>query len=75
MPGTVSKVFQKVGATVKKGESIVAMEAMKMELVIKADFDRVIEKIHVAEKSQVEAGAVLVEVKPVEKPNEKPDEK
>lgn len=67
MPGTVTKVFQKEGATVKKGESIVAMEAMKMELVIKAEFDCVIEKINVAENSFVEAGAVLVEVKPVEK--------
>jgi biotin carboxyl carrier protein len=30
MPGTVTKVYKKVGDLVKKGESIVAMEAMKM---------------------------------------------
>ena len=30
MPGTITKVFQKVGSKLKKGESIIAMEAMKM---------------------------------------------
>jgi biotin carboxyl carrier protein len=30
MPGTVTKVYQKVGAVLKKGDSILAMEAMKM---------------------------------------------
>jgi biotin carboxyl carrier protein len=30
MPGTVTKIFRAVGQVVKKGESIVAMEAMKM---------------------------------------------
>jgi len=30
MPGTVTKVSRKVGDVVKKGESILAMEAMKM---------------------------------------------
>ena len=30
MPGTVTKVNRKVGDVVKKGESILAMEAMKM---------------------------------------------
>ena len=30
MPGTITKVFRKVGDRVKKGESIIAMEAMKM---------------------------------------------
>lgn len=38
MPGTITKVFRKVGDVVKKGESVVAMEAMKMELVLKAEF-------------------------------------
>ena len=48
MPGTVTKTYRKVGDKVSKGESILAMEAMKMELVIKAQFDCRIVKINVA---------------------------
>jgi len=36
MPGTVSKVFVKEGQKLKKGDAIFAMEAMKMEHVIRA---------------------------------------
>jgi biotin carboxyl carrier protein len=49
MPGTITKVFRKVGDIVKKGESVVAMEAMKMELVIKADRDSKVVKINVGD--------------------------
>ncbi len=47
MPGTITKVFHKVGDVLKKGQSIIAMEAMKMELVIKAEFECKIKKINV----------------------------
>ena len=30
MPGTISKIFVKEGAQLKKGDAIFAMEAMKM---------------------------------------------
>lgn len=46
MPGIITKVYQKVGNKIKKGDSILAMEAMKMELVIKAEFDCKIVKIN-----------------------------
>ena len=62
MPGTVTKVYQKVGAVLKKGDSILAMEAMKMQLVIKAEFDCKIAKINVGENDFVEAGKALVEL-------------
>lgn len=62
MPGTVTKIYKKVGDKVKKGESILAMEAMKMELVIKAQFDCVIVKLNVAENEFVEASKALVEL-------------
>ena len=60
MPGTVTKVFRKAGDKLKKGDSIVAMEAMKMELVIKAEADCVVAKIHVAEGDFVEASKIMV---------------
>lgn len=53
MPGTVTKVYKKAGDTVKKGESILAMEAMKMELVIKAQFDCKIVKVNISENEFV----------------------
>lgn len=65
MPGTVTKIYRKAGDTVKKGDSILAMEAMKMELVIKASFDCKIVKINVAENEFVEASKSLVEVEHV----------
>ena len=65
MPGTVTKVYRKAGEQVKKGESIVAMEAMKMELVIRAQFDCKIVKLNVSENAFVEAGKVLVELEHV----------
>ena len=30
MPGTITKVFRKVGDVLKKGEAAISMEAMKM---------------------------------------------
>lgn len=67
MPGTITKVFRKVGDVVKKGESVVAMEAMKMELVLKADRDCKVVKINVKDGEFVEAGKVLAELEPIEK--------
>jgi biotin carboxyl carrier protein len=49
MPGTITKIYHKPGDILKKGQSIISMEAMKMELVIKADFDCKIIKINVKE--------------------------
>lgn len=62
MPGIVTKVYHRVGDRVKKGQSIVAIEAMKMELVLKAEFDCTISKITAVEAEFVEAGKVLVEL-------------
>jgi biotin carboxyl carrier protein len=36
MPGTISKIFVKIGELLKRGDPIFAMEAMKMEHVIRA---------------------------------------
>ncbi len=49
MPGTITKINRKEGDILKKGESILAMQAMKMELVIKAPSPCKIVKIFVAE--------------------------
>jgi biotin carboxyl carrier protein len=60
MPGKIVKIFVKPGDTVKEGEPILIMEAMKMENEMRAASDVKIKDIHVAEGENVESGATLV---------------
>ena len=59
MPGKILSVKQNVGATVKKGDVILLLEAMKMENEIVASEDGVIASINVSVGSEVEAGDIL----------------
>ncbi len=61
MPGKIVRLETRVGAKVKKGDPLVALEAMKMEHVITAPADGVIEAINCAVGDQVEEGVALVE--------------
>jgi len=60
MAGKVVKVFVKPGDQVKKGASLVVMEAMKMEHVIKAPFQGVIASVPFQTGDFVEGGKVVV---------------
>lgn len=60
MPGNVMKVNVKVGDTVKKGDTVVVVEAMKMENDIPAPVDGVVASVDVAQGATVETDAVLV---------------
>jgi biotin carboxyl carrier protein len=62
MPGLVLRIIAKEGDTVKKGDGILVLEAMKMENVIKADGDGTIKRICVSEKQAVEKNTLLVEL-------------
>ena len=62
MPGLVLRIIAKEGDTVKKGDGILVLEAMKMENVIKADGDGIIKRICVSEKQAVEKNTLLVEL-------------
>ena len=60
--GAAGKVFQiptKVGQTVAKGDAVVIIEAMKMEIPVVAPQDGTIASIDVAVGDAVEAGGVL----------------
>jgi biotin carboxyl carrier protein len=62
MPGRVLKVFVAVGDQVGPGQSLVVIEAMKMENELRAvQAGRVVE-VHVADMTPVEAGRLLVVV-------------
>ena len=57
--GKVFKIEANVGQTVKKGDAVVIIEAMKMEIPVVAPEDGTVASIDVAVGDAVEAGAVL----------------
>ena len=59
MPGRVVKVMAVAGETVKKGQSLMILEAMKMEHTIVSPREGVIERVAFAENQLVPADAVL----------------
>jgi len=61
MPATVLKVLVTAGAVVKKGEAVIILEAMKMELPLRAPADATIKAVHCREGELVQPDAVLVE--------------
>lgn len=60
MPGTVLDIKVKVGDSVKSGDTLVVLEAMKMENSIVAPKDAKVTAVHVTKGQTVESGAVLV---------------
>jgi 3-methylcrotonyl-CoA carboxylase alpha subunit len=59
MPGRVVKLMAAAGDAVKKGQSLLILEAMKMEHTIVSPRDGVIERVAFAENDLVPADAVL----------------
>lgn len=62
MPGRVLDVLVSEGATVQKGDTLVLLEAMKMELRIQAPADGQVSRVLCAAGQVVERGQVLVEM-------------
>ncbi len=61
MPGMVVSVAVKAGQTVKKGEPLMSIEAMKMETMIRAERNATIERVHVTPGTVVGAKDLMVE--------------
>ncbi|WP_460274865.1 pyruvate carboxylase [Celeribacter sp. ULVN23_4] len=61
MPGVVATVAVVPGQTVKKGDVLLTIEAMKMETSITADHDGTVKAVHVIPSSQIDAKDLLVE--------------
>jgi biotin carboxyl carrier protein len=62
MPGTVASVHVAVGDVVTTRQSLLVLEAMKMELPVTAPFDATVAALHVAPGERVAGGALLVEL-------------
>lgn len=62
MPGVVTRVMVQAGAMVEKGQPLLAIEAMKMEHVIRAPRAGRVAKVAAAQGEMVQGGAALVEL-------------
>ena len=61
IPGTIVKILVKEGDTLNFGDSILTLEAMKMQNYILAPFDGVIKQIHVKEKQRISRNVLMIE--------------
>ncbi|NUH66152.1 pyruvate carboxylase [Sulfitobacter sp. S0837] len=62
MPGVVASVGVKVGQSVKTGDLLLTIEAMKMETGLHAERDAVVKAVHVQAGGQIDAKDLLVEL-------------
>jgi len=62
MPGKIVKIQTKIGDKVSKGQTLVILEAMKMENEIKCGIDGVVKAIHVNVGQALEQGVLMLEV-------------
>ncbi|MEK4385014.1 acetyl-CoA carboxylase biotin carboxyl carrier protein subunit [Solibacillus sp. FSL W7-1464] len=62
MAGTVFEVSVKEGDNVTKGQTLIILESMKMEIPHEAEADGTVAKITVAEGDFVEENDILVEL-------------
>jgi 3-methylcrotonyl-CoA carboxylase alpha subunit len=64
MPGLVLKVLVRAGEKVRVHQTLVVLEAMKMEHAIEAPHDGVVKSVNCVEGGRVAEGVVLIELEP-----------
>jgi 3-methylcrotonyl-CoA carboxylase alpha subunit len=62
MPATVLRVLTAPGKTVRRGETLILLEAMKMELPLRAPQDGTVKEVLCEEGQLVQPGTILVEI-------------
>jgi propionyl-CoA carboxylase alpha chain len=63
MPGMVVAILVKKGDRIYRGQDLVSIESMKMEIFVASPGDGRIEKIHVVPGQAVESGDILIKLK------------
>lgn len=63
MPGLITRVFAAPGETVKTGQALIVIEAMKMENELKSPVDGVIAQVLAQAQSPVDKGEALIKIK------------
>jgi biotin carboxyl carrier protein len=61
MPGLIIDLRVSAGQTIQAGDSLLILEAMKMENIIKSAGDGVVKRVNVKKGDSVEKGQVLIE--------------
>lgn len=64
MPGTIIDVYVKPGDLVKKGDTLLILEAMKMHNNVQMPFDGKIASIHVKPGDKIPKKFIILEIKP-----------
>lgn len=64
IPGTVIDVFVKPREKVKEGETLLLLEAMKMQNQVRMPFDGVIVKVNVKKDEIIPKKYLMLEIKP-----------
>ncbi len=64
IPGTIIDIFVKPREKVKEGETLLLLEAMKMQNQIRMPFDGEIVKIHVKKDELIPNRHLMIEIKP-----------
>ena len=62
MAGVILKIIKNKGDSVSKGDDLFVVESMKMEQIIKSDYDGIVDVINVDFKEQVSAGKILMTI-------------
>jgi acetyl/propionyl-CoA carboxylase alpha subunit len=62
MPATVRQIRVRVGEGVARGDTLIVLEAMKMELPIRADADGTVAALHCREGELVQPGRPLIDL-------------
>ena len=62
MPGMVVTIAVQVGDPVKKGQTVLSLEAMKMETTLHAEVSGIVAQVLVQPGSQVDAGDLLIRI-------------
>ncbi len=62
MPGKIVKLMTNIGDEVKKGDTLLILEAMKMENEIKAGMDGTVKSINVEAGQAIESGFLMMEL-------------
>jgi biotin carboxyl carrier protein len=62
MPGKVVKIMFKEGDKVAKGDTVLILEAMKMENEIKSGADGIIKSVNIKEGQALDTGFLMVEI-------------
>ena len=61
MPGRVLKIMVKAGDQINIGDSLLSLEAMKMENILKSDGEGIVKEVFISEEQVVDKGEVLME--------------